>query len=197
MGYKGRNLVARPPRDIELVLQTGRRSTVGRRASALLSGTTACLGLLLLTTLACGHNIGDSCSSSADCDPTSGTRTCDLSQPGGYCLLEGCDARSCPGDSVCMRVFPGALLTKVCSTAAPCDPDEVCLPYASAAPDGGSVTATISYCARMSLEKRLCLQGCGSSGDCRSGYVCTPAGTNGTIALTLNPAAPTTYCAPP
>jgi hypothetical protein len=214
MGYKDRNLVDRRE-DIELSTRTCRlyagatRGTVDEKgrfpertlSSSLKPWSWLCLGFVVLGTLACGRHIGDSCSSSADCDPTSGTRTCDLSQPGGYCLLEGCDARSCPGDSVCIRVFPGALLSKICSAEVPCDTDEVCLPYTSSpspSSDGGTSTVRSgSYCARMSLEKRLCLQGCGGNGDCRSGYTCVEAGTNGTIALTLtaSEAASTRYCA--
>ncbi len=216
MGYKDRTLLDRHE-DIGLSTRTCRwyagagatRGTVDENGRLL--GPTwsslkpwwswLCLGVIVLGTLACGRHIGDSCSSSADCDPTSGTRTCDLSQPGGYCLLEGCDARSCPGDSVCIRVFPGALLSKTCSADAPCDPDELCLPYTSgptSSSDGGApAVRSGSYCARTSLEKRLCLQGCGGNGDCRSGYTCIEAGTNGTIALTLtaSEAASTRYCA--
>ena len=34
--------------------------------------------------------MGDSCQTSTDCDPN-GNRVCDLSQPGGYCTILGCD----------------------------------------------------------------------------------------------------------
>lgn len=218
MGYKDPNLVADPRRDIGLSEQVDGRSEwlVGlhpRVAAA--SGHLRRLanpsrsfgsflylvffGAILLNPVACGRHIGDACSSSADCDPTSGTRTCDLSQPGGYCLLEGCDARSCPGESVCIRVFPGALLSKSCSADVMCNPDEICLTDSAAATAdaGAAAGSSAGYCARMSLEKRLCLQGCGGNGDCRSGYTCTQAGTNGTIALTLtaSEAASTRYCA--
>jgi hypothetical protein len=139
---------------------------------------------LLLSGLACGRNIGDSCSSSSDCDPTRGTRTCDLSQPGGYCLVEGCDARSCPSNSICIRAFPGAFLEKMCSADMPCATDEICLSQAGqSGADGGTGP---SYCARLSLEKRLCLQTCGGNGDCRGGYVCSAIGAAGTLALTLS-----------
>ena len=40
---------------------------------------------LALCAVGCGHDIGDECQTSIDCDPN-GTRSCDLSQPGGYSL---------------------------------------------------------------------------------------------------------------
>ena len=48
------------------------------------------LGLAMLLASACGRDIGDECQTSVDCDPN-GTRACDLSQPGGYCTVLGCD----------------------------------------------------------------------------------------------------------
>lgn len=146
---------------------------------------------------ACSRKIGDGCSSSADCDPTSGTRTCDLSQPGGYCILEGCDARSCPSDSVCVRFFPEMLLTPtqantcVVGDASTCKPDELCLATTCA----GSETCP-GVCARLSWEKRDCVQSCGTDGDCRGGYVCQKTRTGGTVPLTLTPNTTPSFCAP-
>jgi hypothetical protein len=198
MRYKRASLVDPGVIDMELAVPCERRqagSILYRRVAVAAAAATLLLGL------ACGRNIGDSCSSSADCDPTSGTRTCDLSQPAGYCVLEGCDARSCPGDSACVRVFPGAFLEKTCSSDMPCATDEICLGYQPAAgADGGAgsnATPAAGYCARLSLEKRLCLRTCGGNGDCRGGYACYRTGVNGTLALTLDPAAtPPSYCAP-
>jgi len=148
----------------------------------------------------CGHKIGDACTNSADCDPSGGNRTCDLAQPGGYCIIEGCDARSCPDDSVCMRFFPEPPLldpTKVCDPVAACnmpvsgqccDVDEQCLTDAKNPGQG--------TCVRTSLEKRACVQSCGSDGDCRGGYVCRAAGTCGTLALILDPNGKPKFCAP-
>jgi hypothetical protein len=149
--------------------------------------------LLMVAAGACSRKIGDGCTTSLDCDPTGGTRTCDMSQPGGYCIIEGCDARSCPEDSVCMRVFPEPFLTSMCNPdpAVPiaengCQADELCLPA--------------GLCARRALEKRVCLQSCGGNGDCRGGYLCTQAGkasgSDGSIALTLNPTAKASFCSP-
>ena len=39
-----------------------------------------------LALASCGKKIGDSCQTASDCDP-SGTRICDISQPGGYCTI--------------------------------------------------------------------------------------------------------------
>ncbi|MCU0661195.1 MAG: hypothetical protein MUC50_02595 [Myxococcota bacterium] len=46
---------------------------------------------------ACQDKIGDSCSFDADCSPNM-DRNCDRSQPGGYCLIIGCEAGQCPRD---------------------------------------------------------------------------------------------------
>ncbi|MEP6652091.1 MAG: hypothetical protein ABJA82_01965 [Myxococcales bacterium] len=140
----------------------------------------ACL-LLMLGSASCSRKIGDACTTSADCDPSGGTRSCDLSQPGGYCLIEGCDARSCPDDSFCVRFYPSGYAAPACTAAADCQADQDCV--------GGS-------CVRRSLEKRICVQSCGSNGDCRGGYVCSPTGVDGTVALTLTPGAMPKFCRP-
>jgi hypothetical protein len=155
-------------------------------------------GLLALLVAAmlgggCGHKIGDPCSNSADCDPSGGSRTCDLSQPGGYCIIDGCDARSCPSDSVCGRFFPdqqflGVTACDPANPAAACMADEVCLADAN--------LAAGASCVRASLEKRACVQSCGNDGDCRGGYVCRPFGICGTAALTLNPTGKFKFCTP-
>src|ERR1041384_3478092 len=101
-----------PPTAPPLVLPGATRPRGRARAGALLRRSLEggawlrALGLGVLLALAsgvagCGHKIGDACTNSADCDPSGGNRTCDISQPGGYCIIEGCDARSCPDDSVC------------------------------------------------------------------------------------------------
>ena len=195
MGYKRANLPLRFCRVLELGALSSQRHTVRsrdrfrfdiRRSGSLLALT------LAMVFIGCGHKVGDSCSSGADCDPAAGTRTCDLSQPGGYCLVEGCDARSCPSDSACIRVFPASLLSIGCGPTTPCKVDEICVNSSQATNDagasdaGGSESATPGVCARLALEKRVCLQTCGSDGDCRGGYACRQSGLNGTIGLTLN-----------
>lgn len=142
----------------------------------------------------CSRKIGDSCTTSADCDPTTATRSCDLSQPGGYCIIEGCDARSCPEDSFCVRFYPtiyatqsclASCTTEPCPAAGGCRPDEECV---GSDPD--------ARCVRRSLEKRICVQSCGEDGDCRGGYLCRPTGQNGTVALTSTPGATPKFCRP-
>jgi hypothetical protein len=110
---------------------------------------------------ACGHDIGDSCSTNVDC-AQDGTRDCDLSQPGGYCTVAGCDEKSCPGEAVCIRIFPFLSPGTSCSPETPCVSSEICLP------DG--------FCVPRDSERRFCEKKCGSNGDCRGGYVCREAG---------------------
>jgi hypothetical protein len=128
---------------------------------------------------ACKRDIGDDCKNSLDCSQES-ERLCDISQPGGYCTIEGCDERTCPESSVCVRFFPRLGLTKPCSAG--CTPDELCLPEGTCAP-------------RMS-ERRFCVHSCGDNSDCRGGYVCRQAGTQGTLGLSTNPNDIVRFCAP-
>jgi hypothetical protein len=97
------------------------------------------LALVALLAVACSHQIGDSCQTSVDCDP-SGTRACDLSQPGGYCTIQGCDETTCPGEATCVRYYPVALLEMTTKPpAVKCDPaceDVDCTP------DGGTSDAS-------------------------------------------------------
>ncbi len=145
----------------------------------------------------CGKEIGDTCSTNVDC-AQDGTRDCDLSQPGGYCTILGCDEQSCPSEGVCIRVFPSVSPGPSCVQNSQvqdslCTSDQLCLP------DG--------FCAARVDEHRYCERTCGSNSDCRSGYACREAGiegvlstssTHGTIALVAN-ATPSTIvkvCAP-
>jgi len=149
--------------------------------------------LLLLLAPACGSDIGDSCGTNVDC-AQDGTRDCDLSQPGGYCTVNGCDEKSCPSEAVCIRIFPyessGATTCKLDSE---CASTELCLP------DG--------FCVPRATERRFCERKCGNNGDCRGGYVCREAGiegqpanqsTYGSIAFVANATASTVvkFCAP-
>jgi hypothetical protein len=137
----------------------------------------ATLGALLLCG-ACTKKIGDDCKSSIDCSQDT-ERTCDISQPGGYCTVEGCDERSCPDSSACIRFFPRLFLTKTCSQG--CAADELCVG---------------DLCAPRSSERKYCAHTCGGDGDCRGGYVCREAGKDGSLALTTNPDDQVSYCAP-
>jgi hypothetical protein len=178
--------------------------------------TVVALSLLLsvLAVASCGKDIGDECLTSADCDPN-GSRSCDLSQPGGYCTVLGCDQSSCPSGSFCIRYFPTQYLSTVCDpqcedlpacATGPCaeqDP-QMCLPACPATcPQGArndcaidEVCLDAEVCARRSLEQRTCVKGCGSNGDCRGGYECRLAGTEGSMLLSANPAETVHFCAP-
>jgi len=131
----------------------------------------------------CRREIGDECTTAADCNPN-GSRQCDATQPGGYCTIQGCDETSCPEEALCIRYFPSQFLTEPCTpntTPTGCSADEICVE---------------GRCARQSTELRYCVKSCESNDDCRSGYECRLAGTRGSIALTTNPNAKPSFCAP-
>jgi hypothetical protein len=157
----------------------------GRRLSG---GPVAALLAAVLLTTGCGKKIGDDCLEPAECSPN-GDRICDRSQPDGYCTVDGCDERSCPEDSVCIRFFPAGFLTKPCDPEAEdlpggrddCHPEELCL--------------ASGLCAPRASERRYCAATCNGNDDCRGGYECRVAGTRGTAALTPNSSA-ARFCAP-
>lgn len=133
----------------------------------------------------CRREIGDECTTAADCNPN-GSRQCDATQPGGYCTIQGCDETSCPEEAMCIRYFPSQFLTEPCApngSDTGCSADELCV-------DG--------KCARRSTELRYCVKRCEGNGDCRSGYECRLAGTRGSIPLTSSsdPNARFQFCAP-
>jgi hypothetical protein len=134
--------------------------------------------LAVLAGSACTKKIGDDCRSSIDCSQDS-ERTCDISQPGGYCTIEGCDEHSCPDESACIRFFPRLYLTKPCAQG--CAVDELCVG---------------DMCAPRSSERRYCAKTCSNNGDCRGGYICREAGKEGSLPLTANPDSPVHFCAP-
>ena len=151
----------------------------------------AALLLLALALGACGKKIGDECKDGVDCNSEDNARTCDLSQPGGYCTVDGCDENSCPGESVCVRFFPAKqFLTKSCDPTAPaaCEPNELCVAFGTEGKEG--------RCAPRSTETRKCLLECGNDGDCRDEYVCRVTGNGNAIALTPTPMALARYCSP-
>ncbi|HVU50594.1 MAG TPA: hypothetical protein VHL80_07890 [Polyangia bacterium] len=123
---------------------------------------------------ACSHEIGDACKSSVDCDPN-GTRSCDLSQPGGYCTVVGCDTTACPSGSTCIRTFPEtflALAANITVMGQTCDP----APAMSACPTD-SVCASFGFCVRScdpTASPTTCPGGqlCSSMGYCAQ---CDPA----------------------
>jgi hypothetical protein len=179
---------------------------------ALVPATRLLLVLFAMSAAACSKSIGDECTTNVDCSQDYNARDCDLSQPGGYCTITGCDEKSCPSEAVCIRVFPvEAGHTNLCAwyptpsdgvlcpadpapadlTACVCPADQICIP------DG--------FCVPRASERRFCEKSCSSNSDCRSGYVCREAGveghaattsTYGSIALVSNPTqrGPVKFC---
>jgi len=102
-------------------------------------GLVAALGLS-----ACSPTIGSSCVQSTDCS-VKGDRTCDTSQPEGYCTVFGCGDNTCPNSAVCVSF-------------------NVALPGC----------AYNDYQAPARTSRILCLAHCQQDSDCRTseGYVC-------------------------
>jgi hypothetical protein len=119
--------------------------------------------LALSGALACGEQIGDSCTLSSDCSPQ-GDRICDVNSPGGYCTIIGCDVGTCPEESVCVRFYPVTDSNRSCDpqtedrTTNDCSADEVC--------------TFSNTCAPRNAEVRYCMLKCGGNGDCREHYEC-------------------------
>jgi hypothetical protein len=163
--------------------------------------------VLAVSAGACSREIGDDCSTAADCDPK-GTRVCDLSQPGGYCTVVNCDENSCPDGSACIRFFPVPYLSKGCNPVCedlPCltEPDDVdghCPPECPQGPTNDCTSEEIcldgGICAARTTERRYCEKTCGDNGDCRDHYECRLAGTKGSMALTENLSRVVRFCAP-
>ncbi|MDD5307912.1 MAG: hypothetical protein PHU25_11380 [Deltaproteobacteria bacterium] len=93
---------------------------------------------------ACAAEIGDSCDYDVDCSSNL-DRTCDGSQPGGYCLVIGCDPDGCPSEAVCVQFTTPCTEGTSDETCARIEPNRV---------------------------RDYCLRHCGKDGDCRSGYEC-------------------------
>jgi hypothetical protein len=199
------------------------RSVHGRRRAVNRIPERAFLAVVLavaLSAAACGRQIGDDCQTAVDCDP-SGTRICDLSQPGGYCTILGCNETTCPSEATCVRNFPAQFLTT------PCNP--FCEDRACGTGDGGSdagcplvcplnsppgspadscpngptndctadeICLDEGLCAPRSSEMRFCAKVCASNSDCRSGYICRQTGTAGSVVLSATPCIQTAFCSP-
>jgi hypothetical protein len=157
------------------------------------------LVLALAAGAGCKRQIGDDCSTAADCNPN-GTRSCDLSQPGGYCTIQGCDETSCPEEAVCVRFFPAQYLTRPCNPhpdAGPADcPADAGPPDCLAACPADETCLEAGLCAPLSTELRYCVKGCASNDDCRGGYECRLAGSRGSMALKSNANEVVHFCAP-
>lgn len=92
----------------------------------------------------CNAEIGDECQYDVDCSANM-DRNCDRSQPGGYCLIIGCEPDECPGEAVCVE-------------------------FTSPCPIGLDEEA----CRRIEANRgrTYCLKHCKSKGNCRSNYSC-------------------------
>jgi hypothetical protein len=73
----------------------------------------------------CAPSIGDSCSNSTNCS-VNGDRQCDLSQPGGYCIVFDCQPDRCPNDAVCVRFSPDEPRHSVVACMRRCSSDGDC-----------------------------------------------------------------------
>jgi hypothetical protein len=89
----------------------------------------------------CTPEIGDKCVLSTDCS-LRGDRTCDTSQPGGYCTIQDCRANTCPDDAACVLFNP-------------------------VVPGCGFNSRTPSR-----VGRAYCMAYCQDDTDCRDGYVC-------------------------
>jgi hypothetical protein len=103
--------------------------------------------LWLLVALAAVHagckpKIGDDCRISTDCS-AAGDRLCDITAPGGYCTVFGCEPGTCPEDE--------ALCVEFGQQRSPlCHDNQSPSPYA----------------------RTFCMAKCDSDSDCRGGYQC-------------------------
>lgn len=59
---------------------------------------------IALALLGCQPDIGDSCSTNADCSLT-GDRLCDPTSPGGYCTQFNCLPGKCPDEAACVGFY--------------------------------------------------------------------------------------------
>lgn len=48
----------------------------------------------------CAAQVGDACKHNQDCGDQ---RICDVSQPEGYCTVQGCTQEECPTESICVE----------------------------------------------------------------------------------------------
>jgi hypothetical protein len=131
---------------------------------------------LALGAAACGKQIGDDCQTATDCNPNGG-RICDLSQPGGYCTILGCDETTCPSEATCIRFFPSQFLTRPCN---PYCEDKDVVPTDT---DGGTIldagVATPPICpAQFPQEGGVSSAVCpnGPTNDCTADEICLDSG---------------------
>lgn len=109
--------------------------------------------VLLLAPFAwgCEVEIGDDCTTAADCSQSE-PRLCltDALEgyPGGYCTIFNCDTGSCPSESVCVAYRANLSESEMC---------------------GGASVET-------RLQRSFCMRSCSNDSDCRGGYACIDLG---------------------
>jgi len=109
----------------------------------------ALLFILSVLVMGCEDKIGDSCSRDMDCS-VDGDRSCDNSQPGGYCLIVTCSPDDCPDEAACTEFITP-------SPEFDSDDAEAEALYEQLAPN---------------RSRTYCLARCRKNRDCRSGYHC-------------------------
>jgi hypothetical protein len=154
------------------------RTVHGKRRAVNRNRERACLAVVLaaaLSAVSCSQKIGSNCQTAADCDP-SGGRICDLSQPGGYCTILGCNETTCPSEATCVRYFPVQYLTKPCN---PLCEDRLCGlggDAGSASSDAGSLQCPM-LCPQGSPQA-VPADACptGPTNDCTADEICLDEG---------------------
>ncbi len=81
--------------------------------------------LVMLLAVGCSPRIGDSCSSAINCS-INGDRACDVTQPGGACVVFDCQADQCADDAACVRFRPAEPRLSVVACMRRCDSDGDC-----------------------------------------------------------------------
>lgn len=95
-------------------------------------------------------HVGDPCTAASECPAGgSGTVACDTSEPGGYCIVEGCaqHGHDCPDDpglggtggptsSQCVTTASGTACLRICTSAADCRQGYTCAARSDAAGHG-------------------------------------------------------------
>lgn len=103
--------------------------------------------LALWFAFGCKVEIGDECTTAADCSQEE-PRLCltDVLEgyPGGYCTVFNCEPGTCPSESVCVGYRSNLSDTEECS---------------------GALSDS-------RLQRSFCMRSCSSASDCRSGYAC-------------------------
>ncbi|MGB0678667.1 MAG: hypothetical protein ACPGUV_03290 [Polyangiales bacterium] len=117
---------------------------------------------LLLSLGGCAKQIGDSCQSAFDCS-SQGERDCDISQPGGYCTIQGCDPDTCPDGARCVR-WRGFLARTAqrwcmqsCGKDSDCRGDYTCRAAVDIRDNDGQVLAEVLDSGR--AEAKFCIAG--------------------------------------